>query len=74
MSTPRPRYIFREILGGPNHRYIRKVLSEDGETYVDAPPIVVPPAVLAERRKFAEPYIAEAKAALLGKPRTNLIQ
>jgi hypothetical protein len=70
MSEPRPRYIFREMLGRP---YVRKTLQPDG-TYRTMPRIVVPPDVLAARRQFAEPYIAEAKAALLGKPQTNLIQ
>lgn len=74
MSTPsKPRFYIREVLG-PGNGYIRKVLAADGEHYVDAPPIVVPPDVLAARRAFAEPYIAEAKAALLGKPPTGLVQ
>jgi hypothetical protein len=71
MSEPRPRFILREMFGKP---YVRKVLQPDG-TYRTAPPsIVVPPDVLAARRAFAEPYIAQAKAALMGKPITWRIQ
>jgi hypothetical protein len=58
------------MLGAP---YVRRTLQPDG-TYRTTPRVVVPPAVLAERRKYAERYVIEAKAALLGKPRTNLIQ
>lgn len=70
--SSRPQYYCREVLGGPDTLYIRKVLV-DG-VYVDAPPIVVPPDVLAARRAFAEPEIARSKAAVLGKPITWRIQ
>ncbi len=70
----KPQFYMREILGGPNARYIRKVLGPDGQTYVDAPPVTVPPDVLAARRAFAESEIARAKAALMGKPITWRIQ
>jgi len=72
MSIPsKPQFYYRELLGAP---HIHRILAPDGETYVDAPPIVVPPDVLAARRAFAERYIVEAKAALLGKPPTDFIQ
>jgi hypothetical protein len=67
----KPQFYLREMLGAP---YVRKVLGTDGETYIDAPPVVVPPDVLAARRAFAEPEIARAKAALMGKPITWRIQ
>lgn len=73
-TTSNPHWYCREILGGPNHWYIRKILAPDGETYIDAPPIIVPPDILAARRAFAERYITEAKAALLGRSQTDLIQ
>ena len=68
----KPQFYLREILGGS--RYIRKVLGADGETYIDASPVTVPPDVLAARRAFAESELARAKAALMGKPITWRIQ
>jgi hypothetical protein len=67
-----PQIYLREILGGPNARYIRRVLVEG--VYVDAPPICHSPEFTAQLREVAMIEVNRIRAAQLGKPPTEMIQ
>jgi hypothetical protein len=65
-------FYYREILGGPNARYIRRV-RVDG-VYVDAPPVQHSPEFTAKLREVALIEVNRIRARQLGKPPTGMIQ
>lgn len=73
-TSPKPHWYCREILGGPDARYIRKILAADGETYIDAPRVKFSPEFTAKLREVAMAEVQRIKAARMGEPPTGMVQ
>lgn len=70
MSTPRLRFILREMLGRP---YVRKTLQPDG-SYRTPAPVRFSPEFTAKLHEAAMAEVQRTRAAQMGEPPTKFIQ
>lgn len=61
-----PQFYYREILGGPGSRYVRKILVHG--VYVESPPVRHSPEFTAKLREVAMQDVVRIRAAKLGAP------